>query len=117
MRRRQAGFTLMEVLVALVILGLALGAVMEAVSGSLAGREGARAMAEAVAFARSRLAEALAQPGLLAGHLAWQDGPFSWSRTVLPRAEVGPLTLWQVEIEVSHGGRQVRLTSLSLGAR
>src|ERR1700691_4587257 len=76
--KRQAGFTLIEVLVALAIIGLALGAVAGVFGQGLAGHETASEAEAALAVAEEQLALAAATPhpgaanGVFANRYAWQ---------------------------------------------
>jgi general secretion pathway protein I len=114
-RRPEAGFTLIEVLVAFVIAGLALAVLVNA------GIEGLRASnlsvryQEALARAQSHLAAAVdaSQPGDRQGNEG--DG-FHWHVRTLPLAHIvtasGPATLLAVTVAISWGrapGRSVQL--------
>jgi general secretion pathway protein I len=87
MRREARGFTLLEVLVALVIAGLALGALF---SGAVTGLRSARLSldyAEAVSRAKSHLAVAGIGASLVAGTQHGDDGQgFTWRLSVRPLA-------------------------------
>jgi general secretion pathway protein I len=124
---RAAGFTLIEVLVALAIVGLALAAIAGVFSQGLIGHETASDAEAALALAEERLALAgsTLQPGASSGTFA---GRFAWKTTVSPYAE-GDKTadppnalprLYSVAVSVAwqdgHHSRQVALSTLRLGA-
>ena len=134
MRREQQGFTLLEVLVALVIAGLALGALF---SGAVTGMRSARLSldyAEAVSRARSHLAVAGIGAPLVAGTQQGDDGQgFTWrvavralGTTALQNANVlqgstsaTRVSLFAVNVVIAWtkdgGQRQVELTSERIG--
>ena len=95
--RRDAGFSLLEVMVALVVASLALGILVRAIGLGLAAARSERDMAEAVARARSRLAE------------------FTGARSLSPGVRGGQDDngyLWQVRVErvgVAPAWRALRL--------
>ncbi len=127
--RREGGFTLLEVLVALVIAGLAVAALVQ---GSLTGLQSARLAGhydEALVRARSRLA-ALGQSGTLAAGTQEGDdgGGFHWRTEVAETASVPaapgrpvPLpALYAVAVTVTWamdgGERRVSLQSERVGS-
>ena len=134
MRREAQGFTLLEVLVALVIAGLALGALF---SGAVTGMRSARLSldyAEAVSRARSHLAVAGVGALLVAGTQQGDDGQgFTWRVAVRPlgttalqtnSAAMGStaatrVSLFAVSVVIAWtkdgGQRQVELTSERIG--
>ena len=77
-RPRDAGFTLLEVLVALAVIGLALGTIAGVFSTGLMGHETASAAETALSVAEEQLTLAAATPhpgadkGVYAGRFAWQ---------------------------------------------
>jgi general secretion pathway protein I len=124
---RAAGFTLIEVLVALAIVGLALGAIAGAFSNGLVGHETASGVEAALAVAEERLALAGAslRPGVSNGTFA---GRFAWQTTVSPYdagakpadAPTSLPSLYSIAVSVAwhdgHRSRQVSLSTLRLGA-
>lgn len=117
------GFTLLEVLVALIIFGIAFGVLAQIVQSGLRQSDTAAATTTAVLLARSQLARVGAdvplQPGALEGETA--EG-FRWRTVILP-AEIAPredeLALYLVEVSVAWGPLEgepaVTLASLRLG--
>lgn len=87
MADRQQGFSLIETLVALALLGLVTGVVYSSYSTSMSGAEESARAALATRFAKSKL-EAISASGLLAAgeqQGATEDG-FRWRVTVNPIA-------------------------------
>src|SRR5271154_3315031 len=80
---RAAGFTLIEVLVALAIVGLAMGAIAGVFSNGLLGHETASGAETALAVAEGQLALAAAAPHSGANNGVY-DGHFAWQTTVAP---------------------------------
>jgi general secretion pathway protein I len=134
--RADRGFTLIEVLVALAVVGLALAAVAGVLGTSLMAHETVAGAEQALALAEERLAFATTPgallPGTSKGNFA---GNYAWQITVAPyndgRDETRPigkkeadlndrLRLYQVSVSVTwrdgHRGRQLALTTVRLGA-
>ena len=125
---RTAGFTLIEVLVALAVVGLALGAMAGVFSNGLLGHETASGAETALALAEGQLALAAAtpRPGAASGIY---DGRFAWQTTVAPFKDTAdkdlpspaalPL-LYRIAVSVSwrdgYRSRQVSLSTLRLGS-
>ena len=129
---RPAGFTLIEVLVALAIVGLALGAVAAVFGNSLTAHATASDAETALALAEEHLAlaGALPRPGRSSGDFA---GRFAWQTTVAPfddgvkdtgvkdtdMAKSRP-RLYRIAVSVAwrdgHRSREVALSTLRLGA-
>jgi len=122
-----AGFTLIEVLVALAIVGLALGAIAGVFSNGLMGHETASDAEAALALAEERLALAAEPPrpgsdsGTFAGRFAWQTTVSRYDDggakpTVAPTS-LPPL--YRIAVSVAwhdgHRGREVALSTLRLG--
>lgn len=128
MKRASAGFSLLEVLVAFVILALTLSVIMRIFSGGLRNVVLADDYSRAVLLAESRIAELGVQPveGEARGEF---DQQFRWHSTVRPwlddasgaGAGSQPLAVRLMEIEVrvawgEEGGkaREVGLSTLQL---
>ena len=111
-RRRQQGFTLIEVVVAFAILALALGALYESFGGSLRRGVSARQQELATLRAESLLSEFRGSGGLLPQEKGGRDEDlgFSWRITVKPYpAEISdhsPVTAEAVEVEVRWGEKR-----------
>lgn len=129
---RQAGFSLIEVLVALAIVGLALGAAAATLGIGLSGHEAARDTATAIAIAEEHLAEAGVtaalrperRDGVFAGRFAWRlsIAPYDDPAAHKAAAAFDPrdaLRLYRVAVTVAwrdgRRQRQVALSTLRLG--
>jgi general secretion pathway protein I len=128
---RTAGFTLIEVLVALAIVGLALAAVAGAFSNGLMGHEVASEADRALALAEERLALAGAAAPLRAGTARGTfAGRFDWQTTTAPYEDddktadpairpAAALRLYRIAVSVAwrdgHRQRQLALSTLRLG--
>lgn len=119
-RRRagQAGFTLLEALVALMVVGLAVAGALEAASRALAGQDDASRHAEATALAEARLNEIAVLPrdsldGLEAE--GWRTRDLS-GRTYRQRSAVRPAEggahLWHVTTVVAWADGSVELATV-----
>jgi len=124
---KRAGFTLLEVLVALALVGLALGAVAGVFSNGLMGHETASDAEAALAVAEEQLtlAAATPNPGSATGNFA---GRFVWQTTVAPyndgdkeavaQSSLPPLYRISVSVAWRDGrrSRQLALSTLRLGS-
>ena len=109
-RARDAGFTLIEVLVALVVLATTVVAVLQLFGGGLRLAQTAGDHADAALLASARLADL--EPGpLTEGATEGTDGPYRWTR----RVTLDPALL-PVEPE-SPGGVRLRLARVSVEVR
>ena len=126
-RPHEAGLTLPEVIVALVIVALSLSGVFAALSDGLRRTGQAEATAEAVSLAQSLLArigpEIPIQPGGTAGDLAHG---FRWRLLIEPYGDASdqrawPVTAYIVSAEISWGGgaqeQSTTLSTLRLAAK
>jgi general secretion pathway protein I len=124
---RATGFTLLEVLVALAIVGFAMGAITGVFSNGLLGHETAAGAETALAVAEGQLALAAAAPHRGANNGVY-DGRFAWQTTVAPFQDAidkdvaSPKSLpllYRVAVNVSWSdgrrSRQVSLSTLRLG--
>ncbi len=131
--RSQGGFTLLEVMAALLLLGVAFAALMKVASASMALTQNAATRSAAAMWARSALDTAFVTTPLLPGHSAGRfDRQFAWQLDVTPwspsprAGEVPPmLALYQLDLTVSWQQRgrtstahfrTLRLASASAGA-
>ena len=119
---REAGFSLVEVLLALAIAGLIVAATVGVLRNGLVGHATADDAAVAAALADQKLAEAGITETLRPGSSAGVFGRFRWRVTVAPFAdpeEPPNLRLYRVaaEIEWNDGPRrrQYDLATLRLG--
>lgn len=130
------GFSLLEVLVAFVILALVATALFRLFSGSLANATAADEYSRAVLVAESVLAEAAAAKPLreLARDGTAEDGRYAWTARVAPwtppgvepdvetASETLPIQLYRVSVEVTFpspagGQRTYALATTRIGAR
>jgi general secretion pathway protein I len=121
-RARDGGFTLLEVLVALVVLSTTVVAALQLFGGGLRLARTAGDHTEAVLLASAKLADL--EPGALTeGQIDGTDGPYRWTRRVtldpalLPVEADSPETLRirlaRVSVEVRWGqGRRFELITL-----
>lgn len=121
-RKQDEGFTLLEVLVALVVLATTVVAVLQLFGGGLRLARAAGDHANAALLASAKLADL--EPGpLTEGSTEGTDGPFRWTRRVtldpalLPVEPDTPeamlIRLARVSVEVQWGqGRRFELATL-----
>jgi general secretion pathway protein I len=112
--RDSGGFSLIEVLFALAVVGLALGATAGLFGNFGLGHETADDADHALALAENTLAEAGTEAPLAPGERAGRDGRFSWQLAVAPYADPDtPQTyrLYRLEAGISwrDGLRERRL--------
>jgi general secretion pathway protein I len=113
-RKRAAGFTLLEVLVALVIAALALGMLFSGAVTGLRSADLSRDYTEAVSRARSHIAAAGIGAPLVAGTQEGDDGNgFRWRLRVRP---LSTITLTQQAGALGNAGapRRVALYAVSV---
>jgi general secretion pathway protein I len=132
---RQAGFTILEVLTAFVLLAVALAAILQIFSSGLRDAQLADEYARATMMAQSRLAALTAAETVGEGTSSGVDSPFSWTLAAVPYddRQEDPATaaqgeynlavrLLRVESRVAwHAAdgrdREVRLATLVLAGR
>jgi len=125
------GFSLLEVLVAFIILALALGVLMRIFSGGLGNIGAAEHYSRAVAIAESKLVAAGVESPLTEGENTGEAEPgYTW-RTSVQRYQAGaqplegvvmPVELYQVEVDVTwdHSAttpRTLRFVTLRTASR
>lgn len=125
MKRACQGFSLLEVLVAFVILALTLGVFMRIFSGGLGNIGAAENYSQAITIAESRLAAIGIETPLAEGESSGvEDRGYAWRSQVkkygggLPveQGALPPIELFQVDVTVSWGDtaspRSLRLSTL-----
>jgi general secretion pathway protein I len=123
-QKSRAGFTLVEIIVALAILALSLNAILPAISDALWRTSEAEAQAEAASLARSLLAQAGSAVPLNNGAATGRFGNgFRWRLQVTPyggadqgAAVRGYKVMAEVSWDDARSERSVALTTLRLGA-
>jgi prepilin-type N-terminal cleavage/methylation domain-containing protein len=83
-RRRSAGFTLVEVLVALAITGLAFGVALPVIAEALGGGAAAEAEAAATLTAQALLGRVGQDIALADGTMTGRDGDRAWTVAITP---------------------------------
>jgi len=128
MRNQSRGMTLIEVLVAFVVLSVTLAVILQIFTGGMRNARLADSYSRAVFLAESKLAAVGVERPLLAGDDAGQMVDMQWHVNVQPVDDGGvadrlllPSRLYQVSVRVAwnEGGhdRQILLESLRLGRR
>jgi general secretion pathway protein I len=121
--RGERGFTLLEVIIALVIAGLALAVMVQGARTALLATHRAERRDAALAEARSRLAVLARGPLPATGETDGTDGAFHWHQRVVPLdriagADQRGVTLWSLDVTVGwddeDGEGSVRLVSRRL---
>jgi len=88
---RQRGFTLLEVLVAFVLLSLTLGVILQIFSGGLRNAAAAAHYTKATVVADSKLAMLGAEFPLTEGEMSGEEGIYLWRMTIKPEVDVNAL--------------------------
>ena len=113
--RNQAGFSLIEVVVALTIVALMLGAIYQVSNGAVRSTVRTDNYLRALAMAQSRLAEASAMPVLKVGTVLGSSDGVAWSRSIRffeappPSADT---RVYQVSVIATRSGSKVTLETL-----
>jgi general secretion pathway protein I len=107
--RHANGFTLLEVLAAILLLGIAFAVLMQVAGGAIGLTGQAADASEAAMWARSKLDSAYVVEPLQPGHSAGRfDRKFEWQLDVTPwhgaaADDQAPLQLYQLDLQVSWG--------------
>ena len=108
MKRACRGFSLLEVLVAFIILAMALGVLMRIFSGGLGNIGMAEHYSHAVAIAEMKLASVGVESPLTEGEVTGEEQGYTWRTSVLRFEEEAPveaaallLELYRVEVTVN----------------
>ncbi|MDQ6647042.1 MAG: prepilin-type N-terminal cleavage/methylation domain-containing protein [Pseudomonadota bacterium] len=123
-RQRAAGFSLLEVIAAIMLLAIAFTALMKVAGASISLTQNAAAHSEAAMWARSRLDSAFVgepiKPGSSSGqfnqNFRWQLDVTPWHPGTAPNA---PLRMYQLDLDVMWGPathpRSAHFRTLRLG--
>ena len=112
---KQAGFSLIEVVVALAIVALMLGAIYQVSNGAVRSTVRTDNYLRALAMAQSRLAEASAMQVAKVGTVLGSTDGVAWSRSIKPFAAPPPTKdtrLYQVSVTATRSGSKVTLETL-----
>jgi general secretion pathway protein I len=115
--RNNAGFTLIEVMAALVIAALAIVVLLQAGFTGAAENQAALRYDQALSRAQSRLASFGTLTPIQAETLSGDDGSgFRWQVKITRVTGNGPLGLYAVDLTETFGGREVELRTERLAA-
>jgi general secretion pathway protein I len=125
--RRQGGFTLLEVIAAIMLLAIAFTALMKVAGASIALAQNAATRSAAAMLARSKLDTVFVTTPLQVGHSAGRfDRQFAWQLDVTPGGNAGGaapgslLQLYQLDLNVTWGPsshpRSARFRTLRLAS-
>ena len=129
MRKNCRGMTLIEVLVAFIVLSVTMAVIMQIFSGGMQNARLAESYSRAVFLAESKMAAVGLERPLMPGEDSGQVGSdMQWRVSVTPAEEdtttstqLTPVRLYLVRVTAAWGEdgrkRQVELTSLRLGPR
>ncbi len=120
-RRYQSGFSLIEVLVAFVLLGMTLAVIMQIFSGGLRNASAAKHRAQAMVLAESKLELLGSEIPLEQGGSQGENGPFAWEIEIYPfdtlelSEDDAPTSAELLAIKISvHWKQGTRIQSLTL---
>jgi general secretion pathway protein I len=126
---RQRGMTLIEILVAFVVLSTTMAVIMQIFSGGIRNARLSEGYSRAVFLAQSRLAAAGVEQRLVPGNSSGQVGSdLRWQVQVAPFDDAGaadkfllPTRLYEVRVNVTWSDdgkdRQIELSTLRLGPK
>lgn len=108
-RRSSSGFTLLEVIIALAIMGVGFALAMELLATGTRSAKVSEGYTLAVLLARQKMAAMLATPALKGSTEHGEfDGGLSWASEILPleQDEALPAQLYQVRVRVAWPSRR-----------
>ena len=129
MRKTSQGMTLIEVLVAFIVLSVTMAVIMQIFAGGIRNARSADSYSRAVFLAESKMAAVGLERPLIPGEDSGQLGSeMRWRVSVTPaeadattNVQLMPVRLYQIRVTAAWGEdgreRQVELTSLRLGPR
>jgi general secretion pathway protein I len=107
--RTPYGFTLLEVIIALAILGIGFALAMELLATGVRSAKASEEYTQAVLLVRQKMAEIAVTPSLEGSTDAGEfEGGFRWASEIypLPQEEDLPAQLYQVRVRVTWPGRR-----------
>ncbi|MCG8401960.1 MAG: prepilin-type N-terminal cleavage/methylation domain-containing protein [Firmicutes bacterium] len=106
----EAGFTLIETIVAFAVISVSLAIAIKAISVSLHNAERSRIEAEMRLVAKTLLSEMVLEDFQLEEALGGREGPYSWTQSTNPMAIRGGSEVRTITLEITHNARP-KLTS------
>lgn len=116
-RSSESGFTLLEIIIALVILGIGFALAMELLATGVRSAKASEDYTQAILLARQKMAEIAATRNLEGSADAGEfGGGFRWASEIqpLPQEEDMPVQLYQVRVRIAWPGRRGGEKSLDL---
>ncbi|MDA4848836.1 type II secretion system protein [Hoeflea poritis] len=106
----EAGFTLIETIVAFAVISVSLAVAVKAISVSLHNAERSRIEADMRLVAKAQLSQMVLEDFLHEAVQKGRDGPYSWTLSAKPLAIYGGPEVKTLTLEITHNARP-KLTS------